>query len=202
MAHALEFYWDFSSPFAYLGSTQVDALAQRTGATLVERPMLLGALFKAVGTVDVPLFAFPEVKRRYMLQDVQRWADYWSVPFRFPTHFPLNSVRALRIFLALSPERRAAYRNAAFEAYWARDEDLNDEAVLRAVVDAVAPGETKAVFERISTPEVKQALFDATQRAIDRGVFGAPTFVVDETALFWGQDRLPLVERALTSPSR
>jgi 2-hydroxychromene-2-carboxylate isomerase len=198
MARSLELYWDFSSPFAYLGSLQAEALAKRTGAELTYRPMLLGAVFKAIGQIDVPLMAWSEAKRRYYMQDMLRWADFWNVDFRWPSRFPMNSVKALRVYLALAPERRDAFREATFRAYWAEDRDISDEAVLSELIGADAP----AVHARTATPELKQELFTATQRAVDAGVFGAPTWIVDGNDLFWGQDRISLVEKALTTPKR
>jgi 2-hydroxychromene-2-carboxylate isomerase len=195
MGRSLEIYWDFSSPFAYLGSTQAEKLAQRTGASLTWRPMLLGGVFKAIGQVDVPLFTWSDAKRRYYLDDLNRWAAYWGVPFRFPTHFPMNSLKAMRAWLALPEERRAGYRDRAFRAFWAEDRDLGDEAVLR---ECIGEGADE-VIARTQTPEVKKALIDATQRAVEAGVFGAPTWVVDGKDLYWGQDRIALVERALSA---
>jgi 2-hydroxychromene-2-carboxylate isomerase len=193
MTRTLELYWDFSSPFAYLGSTQAAALARRTGATLIWRPMLLGGLFKLIGQVDVPLNTWSPAKRAYYFEDMKRWAEHWGVPFRFPSRFPMNTVRALRAWLALPEDRRDAFREAAFRAYWVEDRDLADEGVLR---ELLGPGADE-VLARTQAPEIKQALIDATQRAVDAGVFGAPTWVVDGRELFWGQDRIPLVERAL-----
>jgi 2-hydroxychromene-2-carboxylate isomerase len=193
MTRTLEIYWDFSSPFAYLGSTQAKALAARTGADLVWRPMLLGAVFKAIGQVDVPLLAWSDAKRRYYMQDMLRWAEFWDVPLRWPSRFPMNTVKALRVYLTLPLERRDAFREATFRAYWAEDRDINDDRVLAESIGQ----EADEVLARCVTPEVKHELFSATQRAIDAGVFGAPTWVVDEKELFWGQDRISLVERAL-----
>jgi 2-hydroxychromene-2-carboxylate isomerase len=193
MAHTLEFYWDFSSPFAYLGSTQVEALAARTGATLVWRPMLLGGVFKAVGTADAPILSWPEVKRSYYFKDLARWAEHWGVPLRFPSRFPVMTVKPLRVWLALPEAQRKAFLDATFRAYWAEDRDINDDATLRELAGAGADD----ALARTGTKEVKDALFASTQRAIDAGVFGAPTWVVDEKELFWGQDRIALVERAL-----
>ncbi len=199
MAHTLELYFDFSSPFAYLGSTQAEALAARTGATLVLRPMLLGAVFKAIGTPDVPLMTWSEQKRAYYLKDLMRWAEHWGVPFRFSSRFPTNSVKALRTLLALPEPRRAAFMRATFRAMWAEDLDIASDETLRALLGEVGVGgaDADAALARIATQEIKDALFASTKRAIEAGVFGAPTWMVDETELFWGQDRLPLVERAL-----
>jgi 2-hydroxychromene-2-carboxylate isomerase len=196
MARTLELYWDFSSPFAYLGSTQAEALAARTGATLVWRPMLLGAVFKAIGAPDAPILTWSDAKRAYFFKDLMRWAEHWGVPFNFPARFPMVTVKPLRVWLALPEERRGAFRDAAFRAYWAEGADISDDATLRALVGDGAD----EVLARCGTKEVKDALFASTQRAIDAGVFGAPTWVVDGRDLFWGQDRIVLVERALRAP--
>jgi 2-hydroxychromene-2-carboxylate isomerase len=193
MSRTLEIYWDFSSPFAYLGSTQAERVAKAHGATLVWRPMLLGGLFKAIGQADVPLFTWSDAKKKYYFEDMHRWAAYWGVPFKFPTRFPMLTLKAMRTYLALPEERRGAFREATFRAYWAEDRDIADDGVLRELVGA----EGDEVLARTQDPAVKKALVDATQAAVAAGVFGAPTWVVDGKELFWGQDRIPLVERAL-----
>ena len=191
--HTLEIYWDFSSPFAYLGSTQAENLAVRHGARLVWRPMLLGGVFKAIGQAAVPLFTWSDAKKKYYFDDMHRWAAYWGVPFRFPTRFPMNSLKPMRAYLALPEERRKDYRERAFRAAWGEDRDLGDDGVLRECIGAGAD----EVLAKTQDPAVKKALIDATDHAVKAGVFGAPTWVVDGKELFWGQDRLPLVEREL-----
>jgi 2-hydroxychromene-2-carboxylate isomerase len=193
MAHTLEIYWDFSSPFSYLASTQAEALAARTGATLVWRPMLLGAVFKAIGAPDAPILTWSDAKRMYFFKDLARWAEHWSVPFAFPSQFPISSVKALRAWIALPEERRSAFLHATYRAYWGEGRDISDEATLRALIGEGAD----EVLAKCATKEVKDGLFASTQRAIDAGVFGAPTWMVDGNELFWGQDRIVLVERAL-----
>jgi 2-hydroxychromene-2-carboxylate isomerase len=192
---SLDVYWDFSSPFAYLGAMQAKALAERTGARLTWRPTFLGGLFRTIGMPDVPLATFSPAKQRYIAKDIDRWAAYWGVPFRFPTRFPTSSVRALRVYLALPADRQDGYRDAVFRAYWADDRDITDDAVLASCVgdEAIAT----AALARADTPEIKAELRAATDQAAARGVFGVPTYVVGGTDLYWGQDRLELVEDAL-----
>ena len=96
----------------------------------------------------------------------------------------------------LDDAQRAAFRAATFRAYWGEDRDIAEDGVLKELL-AEAGADADAVLARAQTPEVKQALVTATQRAADVGVFGAPTWVVNGEELFWGQDRIPLVERAL-----
>ncbi|MFO0650045.1 MAG: 2-hydroxychromene-2-carboxylate isomerase [Polyangiales bacterium] len=190
----LEVYWDFASPYAYLGSVQAEALARRTGATLVWRPVLLGAVFKALGQANVPLATYPEAKQRHTGLDLERWARHLGAPFRFPSRFPMSTVKALRAWIALPEGARDAFRARVFRAYWAEDRDISDDAVL---AELLGP-DARDTLDQIATSEVKQRLVEATQRALDAGVFGVPTWVVDGRELFWGQDRVALVERALT----
>jgi 2-hydroxychromene-2-carboxylate isomerase len=189
----LEIFWDFSSPYAYLGATQAAALAQRTGATLVWRPMLLGGLFRAVGQVDVPLATYPEPKQRHTSNDLERWARHYNVAFRFPSRFPMNTVKALRAYMCLPEAQRDAFRAKVLHAFWVDNQDISDNAVLLQLL-----GDNGAeILALTQTSSVKESLIAATQHAAQRGVFGAPTWIVDGTELFWGQDRIPLVERHL-----
>src|SRR5450432_3336337 len=148
MGKILEIFWDFSSPFAYLGSTQADALAARTGATLVWRPMLLGGLFKSIGQVDVPLMSWSEQKRSYYLQDLHDWAHFLGVPFKFPSRFPMNSIKALRSYLALPEPRRKDFREKTFRAYWGDDRDIAADAVLKELMGSDA----EAILEKTQDP--------------------------------------------------
>ena len=195
MSHTLEIYWDFSSPFAYLGSTQADALAKRTNAKLIWRPMLLGGLFKTIGQVEAPILTWSDAKRSYYLRDLARWAEHWSVPFNFPSRFPMLTIKAMRCWLPLPEERRDAFREKTFRAYWAEDRDIADDATLR---ELIGPGADE-VLAKTQDPSIKKALIDATEHAVKAGVFGAPTWVVDGKDLYWGQDRIVLVERQLRS---
>src|SRR6185295_11702939 len=96
---------------------------------VVWRPMLLGAVFKQVGSPDVPLFAQPQAKQRYLSADLKHWASHWGVPLKWPSRFPVKTVTALRLAL-LAGDRIAPLSHALFHAYWALDEDISDEATL------------------------------------------------------------------------
>jgi 2-hydroxychromene-2-carboxylate isomerase len=203
----LEAFWDFSSPFAYLGMTQAATVAARHGARLTSRPILLGGLFRSLGTPDVPLATWSEAKQRYTNTDLYRWAEYWGVPFKFPSRFPVHSLAAMRTYLALPAAARGAYRDATFRAYWADDRDISDPAVLadlaRGAIAGVTAGGADAharaleqTMARVTSDAVKAELRAATEEAARRGVFGVPTWIVDGE-LFWGQDRLELVEDRL-----
>ena len=180
-----DFWFDFSSPFAYLASTQVEAVAARTGVPVRWRPFLLGALFRAVGQVDVPIHAMPQAKQRYIFADLQRFADLQGVPLTWPSDFPLRTLLPLRAFLAHPEPIPFAHR--VFAAAWGNGRNIAEPAVLL---------ECGATEEVLATDR-KQALIDSTAAAVAAGVFGAPAFVVRGQWLFWGNDRLDQVERCL-----
>jgi 2-hydroxychromene-2-carboxylate isomerase len=190
---SFEFWYDFSSPFAYLAATQVETLAARAGATAVWRPFLLGALFRAIGTADVPLFTFSEAKQSFARQDMLRFARHYGVPFQFPSRFPLRSVSALRLAL-LAGEAQIPLALALFRAFWAEDRDIADPEELRAI--ARATDVDPALVDRLGDDSAKTLLRESTDDAVARGLCGAPSFVVGDH-VFWGQDRLLFVEKAL-----
>jgi 2-hydroxychromene-2-carboxylate isomerase len=191
----VSFFFDFSSPFAYLAATQIEAVARRAGAAVRWKPFLLGALFKSIGTADVPLFTMPEPKRVLIGRDMLRWADHYAVPFRFPSRFPMNSVKALRMVLQLPDAQRPPLVHALFRAAWAEDRDLSDDAELAAIAGS-AGLDGPALVAGTKSDTVKALLRSATDEAERAGLFGVPGFLVKDL-LFWGQDRLPFVERAL-----
>jgi 2-hydroxychromene-2-carboxylate isomerase len=198
----LLFYFDYSSPFAYLGATQVELVARRHGARLLYRPILLGGLFRQIGTPNVPFFAMPQPKQRHASDDMARWADHYRVPFSFPSRFPMNTVKPLRMTLAVAEEHRFRLVHPFFRAYWVEDEDLADDATLGRIASAAGFDGPRLVAD-VRDSRWKQGLRGATERAEAMGVCGAPCFVVrdpirpQEPLLFWGQDRLVLVEKAL-----
>ena len=198
----LSFFFDFSSPFAYLGATQVEAVAARAGARVRYRPFLLGGLFREIGTPNVPLFAVSESKRRHFLADMARWASFYDVPIRFPTRFPMNTVKALRITLCIPNNENGNGDNERrrlvlpiFNAFWAEDRDISDDVVLRDIAQN-AGFDGDELLRRSREEPAKTALREVTTEAQNLGVCGAPCFLVGDQ-LFWGQDRLSLVEKAL-----
>jgi 2-hydroxychromene-2-carboxylate isomerase len=197
-ASTLDVYCDVSSPFSYLGLLQLPALARQTGVTPRLQPILVGALFRDIGQVNVPMLAMPAPKLRYTGLEMGRWARWWGVPFEMPTKFPQRTVTAQRLILIALERGGAAaltLANTLGRAMWAEQRDLEDDDTLRGLVaDAGLPREW---VERTREPEVKAGLAERTANAKAAGVFGVPTWIVDEKYLFWGQDRLELVMRAL-----
>ncbi|MFO0727186.1 MAG: 2-hydroxychromene-2-carboxylate isomerase [Myxococcota bacterium] len=188
-----DFFFDFSSPFAYLGSTQVERICQ--GHELVYRPFLLGGLFKEIGTPMVPLSTFPPAKAALSVKDQHRWAEHWGVEFNFPQKFPQRTVTPLRLVLAASPELTPALVSALFRVMWVHDGDLEDRATLATVLEKLGL-DAEALLAKTEDPAVKDALKKNTSDAVEAGICGAPSFVVNGL-VFWGQDRLDFVKKAL-----
>lgn len=190
----VSFFFDFSSPFAYLGSTQIEAVAGRSGAAVLYKPILLGALFKSIGTPNVPLHAMPPAKSRLTTTDLYRWADHLGVPLKFASRFPMNTVKPLRLVLAAPEDKKASLIHAIYRAYWVLDRDISSDDVL---TDIVTSEGFEAEFVQVTSDErYRKALREATDEAERLGLCGVPSFLVGDQ-LFWGQDRLLFVEKAL-----
>lgn len=193
MPKTVEFFFDYGSTFSYLAWCAMPGVAQRTGATVVHRPMLLGGLFKIVGNhspVDVP------AKGAYMKLEMQRNAQRAGVPFRMNSRFPVNSLHLMRGAIAAQEDGKLVpYSDAVFTALWRDDKDLTDLNVLGQVLGA-AGVDARALLERTGQQAIKDKLKANTDEAAQRGAFGAPTFFVGGE-MFWGFDRLEQVAEAL-----
>ncbi len=193
MNKTLDFYYDFISPASYLAWTQLPALCKRAGATINYRPILLGGIFKAIGNTS-PV-TIPE-KWEWFKRDFERHARHYGVAYRLNPHFIFSTVNAMRgAYWALSTNRIEEYNRAMFTAAWVAGRNLSSADVLTEVLHS-AGFDAATVMEAMTQPQNKTALLQATEAAAARGVFGAPTFFVDDE-LFFGQDRLDWVERAL-----
>ena len=183
-----QFFYDFVCPFAYLATVQVEALAARTGATMQWRPFLLGGVLAKVGGGAVPTPA----RTIHSLRDQARWAEVLEVPLRVPAAHPRRTVLALRAALAAGADLPRASR-ALFRAYWAQGLDVEDPSVVALALSQEGL-DGAALVDR--APTMKDELRRRTDEAVAAGVFGAPAFVV-RGRLFWGQDRMHFVEKAL-----
>lgn len=199
MTQTVEFFFDVGSSAAYLAWTQLPRLRADTGAQIVYKPMLLGAVFQAIGNRSP---AEVQAKGAYMLQDFGRYAKRYGVPFAFNPYFPVNTMTLMRGATALlqqQPERFEAYCDAVFQAMWVDGLNMGDVAQVGAVLHQ-AGFDPQAILALTAQPEVKEQLKAVTTEAIERGVFGAPTFFVGGQ-MFWGQDRLDFVRETLAPAS-
>ena len=191
MKSPLDFYFDFSSPYGYLASQKIEALAGKHGRGVTWRPMLLGAAFKATGAGPLP--SIP-LKGDYSKRDFLRSARFHDVPFRIPDQFPISTLHACRAFYATGDGAQAVrLSKALYKAYF---------------VDNVNIGEADNVLKIAASLGLKpdlndQALKDRTRAEVDaaiaKGVFGSPYIVVDGEP-FWGMDRFDQLERWMKAP--
>ena len=195
----LEFFFDCSSPWTYLAFSRLEALVARTGAQIVWKPILVGGVFNAVNESVYEARANPQpIKRRYYVKDMQDWARYCGIQIGQPPVFPVRSVDAMRgAIVADKAGKLPAFAWATFRAYWGDLKDISQPLVLADICKQVGM-DWSEMSEAIKSDEIKAQLRANTQELIERGGFGSPTMFVNKTDMYFGNDRLPLVEAALT----
>jgi len=191
----IEFYFDFSSPYGYLGAQRIDAIGAEFGRIVTWRPVLLGVIFKTTG--QTPLVS-QTLRGPYSARDMARSARKLGVKFMLPEGFPFSSVHACRIFYWLdgqSPDAAKTYARAVYSLAFAEGRVVADPEA--AVELAVGLGHDRAaILAGMQSPAVKERLWAETQQAMDKGVFGSPFMIVDGEP-FWGNDRLAEVREWL-----
>ena len=199
----LEFFFDCSSPWTYLAFDKIEEVAEEAGAELIWRPILVGGVFNSVNRAVYESRAKPVLpKLRYYGKDLRDWSRSYGLKIGQPPVFPVNSVKAMRgCYLALEHGCISQFARAVFEAYWGELLDISQEEVLEQIVKRVGLDGTE-FFGYIASPEAKQQLRDTTDELIARGGFGSPTMFVERDDMYFGNDRLSLVRRALAGRAR
>jgi 2-hydroxychromene-2-carboxylate isomerase len=182
------FWFDFASTYSYPAAMRIERLARERGVPLSWNAFLLSRIFRAQGWNDSPFNLYP-VKGRYMWRDLERICEAQGLAFRRPSRFPRNGLFAARIAGRFSMEDwTPAFVRAVYHANFAEDQDIGDRRVIAACLKTVNQ-DSEAVLEVVGSAESKRMLRAQTERAVDLGIFGAPSFIaIDE--LFWGNDRL------------
>jgi 2-hydroxychromene-2-carboxylate isomerase len=193
MSKTIEFFYDFTSPTAYLAWTQLPKIAARNNAKLVYRPMFLGGVMQA--TENRPPGTVPS-KGKWMAADLARWAKRYGVTYKLNPHFPMLTLMVQRAaYNWLDTPDFDRYLAAIFNAAWKDQKNIADKAQLAEILTA-ANFNPETFFAAAENPENKAKLKATTDEAVARGAFGAPTFFVGDEMHF-GQDRLDFVEEAL-----
>ena len=191
MPRPVEFWFEFASTYSYLSAMRIEKEAERRGVETLWRPFLLGPIFAEAGWNDSPFNVYPN-KGRYMHRDMTRLAKKYGLEYNFPkpgdTGFPRNSVLAARMALvALKEDWGREFCQRVFAAEFVQGADIADEELLASLArDCGAHTDIVAEATRLKN---KTLLRVNTDRAVELGIFGAPSFVVGEE-LFWGNDRL------------
>ena len=200
MSKTIEFYFDFSSPYGYLGSQQIKAVAKKHNRKIDWHPVLLGAIFKVSG--QAPLTTFP-LKGDYAIMDFQRSAREVELPYTHPKKFPIATVAAARAAWwvkentdANISEKTDDLIQAYFTAYYVDGKDIGDLEIALDVAESVGI-DKNILAAALQEPAVKDRLKTAVNDALEKKVFGSPMMIVDGES-FWGNDRIEQLDRWLT----
>lgn len=192
MSAAIDFYFEFSSPYGYFAAERIEALAERHGRTVDWHPVLLGVIFKSTGMA--PLTQVP-IKKDYVRRDWERISRLTGIPFKMPSVFPIASQNPARAVLFVARSDEAAAKQLAlalYRAYFVDNKNIGEVDVVREV--AAAQGlDADAITEGMADPAVKDQLKHEVGAAEARGVFGSPFVFVDGEP-FWGFDRFDMVD--------
>ena len=195
MKDPIDFYFEFSSPYGYFASTQIEALAEELKRQVRWHPILLGPMFQATGSA--PLVEIP-VKGQYFVHDFDRTAQLFNIPFQLPEPFPIGTVSAARAMLYVQQKDSALATRLAkrlYHAYFAEGQNISKTEVVLAVAGQVGLSATE-LEAGIAQDDIKALLKQNVSDAMARGVFGSPFMIVDGES-FWGFDRFDHIRRWL-----
>lgn len=194
----IEFFFDYSSPWTFYGFARVEEFAAKNDAELIWKPFLVGGVFNKVNPSVYQRHENPvPPKDAYYQKDMADWGAFLEIKMIKPSVFPVNSVKALRgAFVAIDQGTISDYSRACFEAYWCDDKDISQEDVLREIVTK-AGMDADDFFAQIGDDAIKRKLFETTDEIIERGGFGSPTFFLDGTDMYFGNDRIELMQAAI-----
>ncbi len=197
MSAPIDFYFDFSSPYGYLASEQIDALGARHGRAVMWHAIVLDAQFQPQGGMKIPAAL---MRTEYVRRDVERSSAYFGIPYKAPVPYPVHTEHAARAFQWLSdrnPDEARSFAHAVFRAYFVEGRNIAETAVLLEIAEALKLDreDVSAAFSDAATKARLKAEIDLAEA---RGVFGSPFFIVEGEG-FWGNDRLPQLERWLAN---
>ena len=186
MIKNFEFFFDFTSPYTFIAHKKIRKIEKDRSIKIKYMPILLGALLKNAGikaNVDIP------IKGKYMIKDCKLCAEKNNVQFKFNNYFPIMSLNLMR-YVLIAEKKNIADKliNKIFDSIWIDDLNLNDEVIVKKLLTKVEINPENFIKESQSI-EIKNDLKKRTDNAFSRGVFGCPSFIVNNK-LFWGQDRL------------
>tara|TARA_B100000676_G_scaffold223846_1_gene221166 strand:+ start:6749 stop:7351 length:603 start_codon:yes stop_codon:yes gene_type:complete len=195
----VEFFFDYSSPWTYLAFDRIEAFCEKNNAELIWKPFLVGGVFNKVNPSVYQRRENPvPPKDNYYRKDMNDWARYQRITLIKPSVFPLNSVKALRgAFVAIEEGKISDYSRECFKAYWTDDKDISKEEILQPIAEA-AGMDGEAFMAKIAEEPIKRKLFETTDEIISREGFGSPTFFINKTDMYFGNDRLELMQAAIS----
>jgi len=189
MIKQFEFYFDFGSPYSFIAHKKIREIENKNSIKIKYMPILLGGLLKAAGikpNVDIP------IKGKYMIKDCKLWAEKYGITFKFNSYFPINTLDLMRCVLVAEKKSFAEnFINKVFDGIWKDGLNLNDILIVHKLLKNLDINPKTFLMEAID-PKIKEELKKRTESAFDKGIFGAPSFIINNK-MFWGQDRLEFV---------
>ena len=194
----VEYFFDCSSPWTYLSFEGILEVAKNREIEVIWKPILVGGIFNSINPSVYESRKNPiEEKMHYSQKDLQDWAKLRGVTINWPRIFPINSVKAMRgAFYFIDKGGIESYLKSIFEAYWTDGRDISDLETLLKIVESNG-ADMSEYKDFIEMPEVKERLIQNTQELMERGGFGSPTFFIDKTDMYFGNDRIQLMESIL-----
>ncbi len=181
----IDFYFDFISPYSYLAHKRIRKIQEEKKIEFVYKPILLGGLHNLAG-ITAP--ALIKSKKKFLVDDCEMVAKKFKINFKFNEKFPINSLSLMRGILVIDDNAKDLFIDKFFDAYWSLNSDLDNKENIIKILKEINI-DPKIFYENISKQETKDNLKNITQKAFDKKIFGAPTFIVNDK-IFWGQDRL------------
>lgn len=194
---SIEFWYEFASPYSYMAAERIGRMAEAVGVAVQWCPFVIGPILMRRPGHASPLQEAPPAQKRYRQRDVERLCGEYGIALHWPATYPRNGLLAARVALAAGEDWRIRFSRAVYRANFVDDRDIADRNVIGAILRQLGQDETAALQAALA-PANKAALAARVEQAVEKGIFGAPSFVVGEE-LFWGNDRL---EQALDWASR
>ena len=202
MPVTIDYYLSLNSPWTYLGSARFGEIARRHGADINVKPCKFGPIFEQTGGLPLPKRS-PQ-RRAYRMMELKRWREVLDIPIHLePKHFPCDDTVATRLVIAAKLQSKDAHRLSLElgRAVWEREETLTDPEAIAAAARRAGLDAAELRAASPSDAEIDEIYEQYTQEALAAGVFGAPSYVLPSGEIFWGQDRLDLLDRALKAPA-
>tara|TARA_B100001142_G_scaffold18884_1_gene17513 strand:- start:593 stop:1186 length:594 start_codon:yes stop_codon:yes gene_type:complete len=194
----IEYFLDCSSPWTYLSFRGILGLEKKKEFKIIWKPILVGGIFNSINPSVYETRKNPvKEKMDYSQKDLQDWAALRHININWPKIFPINSVKAMRgAFYFIDKAGIEGYLESIFQSYWTNGKDISDIKILLEIAES-SGAIPKEFLDFIDSSEAKQRLIQNTQELMDRGGFGSPTFFIDKTDMYFGNDRIQLIESVL-----
>ena len=186
MIKPFEFYFDFGSPYSFLAHKKIREIEKENSIKIKYMPIFLGGIFKLAGNkanIDIP------TKGKYMIKDCKLWAEKYNITFKFNNYFPIDTLSLMRcVIVAQNKGFEQNFINRVFDAIWKDGLNLNDNIIVEKLLKNLDINPKTFLMEAVD-PKIKLELKKRTEDAFNTGIFGVPSFLVNNK-IFWGQDRL------------